>query len=84
MKAVKRCPRCQSSVDLPHQTDNDCFAVVDRELAAAVRMLRDLTRRKSKLIRERIRARQAAGNYGRDMRGRSPSPLARRLSRLKF
>jgi hypothetical protein len=47
-------------------------------------MLRDLTRRKSKLIRERIRARQAAGNYGRDMRGRSPSPLARRLSRLKF
>jgi hypothetical protein len=84
IKEVKRCPYCESTIDLPHPTDKDCFRAVDREMSAAIRLLRELTRRKGKLLRERIRSRQATGVRGFGRRGRPSSPLlARRLTRFK-
>jgi hypothetical protein len=73
---------------LPHESDEACFRVVDREIAAAIRQLRVLTKRKGQLLRDRIRLKQRqsqnrAGALG--VRGRPPSsPLAaRRFSRFK-
>ena len=60
MKATPRCPRCDSTLDLPHATDAACFRALNREMAAALAQVRLLTSRKSKLMRERIRSRQRA------------------------
>ena len=54
MKPVKRCPRCDRVLDVPHRFVSDCFADVDRDISAAVVNLRMLTKRKSKLLRMRI------------------------------
>jgi hypothetical protein len=84
MKELKRCPHCESTIDLPHDTDEYCFRAVNREMAAAITVLRDVTKRKGKLLRDRIRVRQAAGVRGRSRYGRPPSPLSvRRFSRFK-
>ena len=55
MKAIPRCPRCDSTVDLPHPTDDACFRALDREMAVALVQVRLLTSRKGKLMRERGR-----------------------------
>ena len=84
MKQLKRCPHCESTVDLPHPTDQECFRAVDREMSAAIRLLRELTRRKGKLFRDRVQSRQATGARGFARRGRPSSLLlARRLTRFK-
>jgi hypothetical protein len=56
--ADKVCPRCEGSTGLPHPSDTDCFRELDREIADVVRQLRTLTKRKGRLLRERIRERQ--------------------------
>lgn len=66
--AMKVCPQCKGSLDLPHPTDEECFRAVDREIAATVRQLRILTRRKGKLLSEPVRARQRAGVTRRTVR----------------
>lgn len=82
-KEVARCPHCGSTLDLPHPTDEECFRAVDREMAAAIRVMRDVTKRKGKLLRDRIRIRQVAAARGHDKRGRPPSPLSVRRFRFK-
>jgi hypothetical protein len=82
MKEAPRCPRCDSTVDLPHPTDDACFRALDREMAAALAQVRLLTRRKGKLLRERVQSRQRDGLLG--TRGRrSSGPPIRRLFRSK-
>ena len=95
---MKSCPRCEGTIDLPHPSDEDCFRALDREISGAVRLLRTLTKRKGKLLRVRIRARQRAISHNASQprntqkmlagaigpRGRRPSLLAsRRFSRRK-
>ena len=82
MKATPRCPRCDSTVDLPHATDDGCFRALDREMAAALSQVRLLTSRKGKLLRERIQSRQRDGLLG--ARGRRlPGLPIRRVFRSK-
>jgi hypothetical protein len=58
MKSVRVCLHCDGGIDLPHRSDADCFRAVDREIKAAQAHLRTLTKRKSHLLRQRIRHRQ--------------------------
>ena len=60
MTPVKACPHCEGTVDVPHLSEADCFAAVDREIKAALAHLRSLTKRKSKLLRSRIHDRRRA------------------------
>ena len=55
---MRSCPHCEGTLALPHRSDEDCFRALDREISGAVRLLRTLTKRKGKLLRARIRARQ--------------------------
>jgi hypothetical protein len=82
MKDAPRCPRCDSTVDLPHSTDDACFRTLDREMAAALAQVRLLTSRKGKLVRERIQTRQRTGLLGTIGRRRAGLPI-RRLFRSK-
>jgi hypothetical protein len=58
MKLVKTCSLCERSTGLPHRSETDCFRAVDLEIRATVAHLRALTRRKSQLLRLRLRRRQ--------------------------
>jgi hypothetical protein len=50
MKTSRVCLHCDSSVDLPHRRESDCFRAVDREIRAVQAYLRSLTRRKTHLL----------------------------------
>jgi hypothetical protein len=68
MKAVKRCPRCDRVIDVPHGSAADCFADVDRDIKTAAAHLRTLTKRKSRLLRMRIDHRRRVIAAGRRTR----------------
>jgi hypothetical protein len=83
------CPHCGGSIGLPHGSEIDCFRELDREIAATVKQLWALNKRKSLLTRALLRARQQA-ILGRAMDGSSaqkrpagvPGPRSRRASPL--
>ena len=58
MKPVKTCSFCGRSTSLPHTSETDCFRALDQEIRATLAHLRSLTKRKSQLLRVRIRRRQ--------------------------
>jgi hypothetical protein len=58
MKPPKVCRHCDGALDLPHRSDDECFRALDHEIRLAQTYLRSLTRRKSRLLRFRIRQRQ--------------------------
>jgi hypothetical protein len=60
MKSAKVCPYCEGNIDLPHRTDDDCFRMLDGEIKATLAYLRSLTKRKGKLLGQRVQSRQRA------------------------
>jgi hypothetical protein len=82
MKSPARCPYCDATEEVPHLSEADCFRVVDRQLAEAVKHLRMLTRRKGHLLRSRIRARQRAAAVNARI-GKSQKALAGTLGPQK-
>jgi hypothetical protein len=54
------CPHCGGSIGLPHVSEIDCFRELDREIAATVKRLWALNKRKSQLWRALLLARQRA------------------------
>ena len=54
------CPYCEGTIRLPHRTDDDCFRVIDGEIKATLAYLRSLTKRKGRLLRQRVLSRQRA------------------------
>ena len=60
MKNAKVCPYCEGNIGLPHRRDDDCFRMLDGEIKATLAYLRSLTKRKGKLLRQRVQFRQRA------------------------
>ena len=60
MKRAKPCPYCEGTLDLPHRTDDDCFRMLDSEIKVTLAYLRSLTKRKGRLLHQRVQAHQRA------------------------